>query len=150
MNEKQDAKQLAQKKERAAAPGDEELEAMRRASRGLAFGPSFFLERLGPFIREGCAGQPDRVPAVHLHLGSGAVIDVCHIIGITPDWLAVKAYDERLEGAQMHTELIPYGLIMRVSIRALERGPGRRMGFRSSDDETEEARPPKVWLSGSD
>ncbi len=96
----------------------------------LCFGPAFFASHLGAFVRDCCPKPEEALPVVELHLMSGEVIDVCHVIGLARQWAAVAAFDER-EGAApgaMHTELVPYAAILRVTIRPAPRG-GKRVGF---------------------
>ncbi len=83
------------------------------------FGPIFFLHQLAAFVRDRCPDPREGLPAVRLHLGDGEVLDVCHIIGVTPTWLAVAVNEsEKPSGASpMRTEIVPYGMVARVSIR---------------------------------
>lgn len=84
-----------------------------------AFGPIFFLRQLAVLVRDRCPDPHEGLPAVRLHLGDGEILDVCHIIGVTPTWLAVAVNEsERPSGASpMRTEIVPYGMVARVSIR---------------------------------
>jgi hypothetical protein len=114
--------------------GKEEESAigLRESASRFPFGPSFFLDHLGGLVKDRCP-IPEDGPEVYLHLSSGEVIDLCNIIGLTSDWIAVTAYDEREDsgGGETHTELIPYGTIMRVAIHGLDGQTARRkVGFR--------------------
>ncbi len=95
-----------------------------------AFGPGFFLGQLAGFVRDCCPDPSEGLPAVRLHLIDGSALDVCHIIGVAPTWLAVAVIEsERPSGAPpMRTELIPYGMVARVSIRS-EQHEGFHIGF---------------------
>ncbi len=90
------------------------------------FGPSFFLGQLGGFIRDRCPRPEDQLPVVQLHVMGGEVLDVCHVIGLGPSWVALAVRDETAPGG-MRTEMVPYPCIIRVTIRAAE--PSRRVGF---------------------
>lgn len=94
------------------------------------FGPTFFLTQLGAFIRERCPPPAEVLPVVEIHLMTGDVLDVCHVIGLAPSWLALAVFDLRDGGdpPAMRTELVPYGAILRVTIRAAAPG-GKRVGF---------------------
>ncbi|MCI0574232.1 MAG: hypothetical protein L0Y66_26170 [Myxococcaceae bacterium] len=94
------------------------------------FGPAFFLTHLGAFVRQQCPDLGEGLPFVHLHLVSGEVLDLCHIIGLTPLFIALAVYEEAVgeDSRIMRTELVPYELFVRVTIHVAEaRGP--RIGF---------------------
>ena len=109
-------------------PGPEELAAM--VNPGCPFGPAFFLTQLRGFVRERCPDPKERLPVVHLHLGDGEVLDVCHVIGIAPRWLALAVRDPEAQGhaGAMRTELVPYETVYRVTIRAV-RPAETHLGF---------------------
>lgn len=109
------------------ATGDELAPAVIAAG---PFGPQFFVGQLRAFARDRCPDPAEALPVVELRLVSGEVLDVCHIIGLAPSWVALAVRDgERASGAvAMRTELVPYEIIMRVTIRATrERSP--HIGF---------------------
>ena len=87
----------------------------------LAFGPSFFLAHLGAYVRDCCPDPREALPFVHLHLASGEVLDVCHVIGLTPRWVALAVYEAPSHA--MRTELVPYEVITRIAI-----SPGQAQG----------------------
>lgn len=93
----------------------------------LAFGRSFFLGHLGAYVRDRCPDPDEALPFVHLHLVNGEMLDVCHVIGLTPRWVALAVYEGTSRA--MRTELVPYETILRITIspgHALE----NHMGFR--------------------
>lgn len=98
------------------------------------FGPAFFLTQLGAFVRERCPMPAEVLPVVEVHLVTGDVLDVCHVIGLAPSWLALAVFDVRdAQGPPaMRTELLPYAAILRVTIRAAATG-GKRVGFFAAD-----------------
>ncbi|MFN7970903.1 MAG: hypothetical protein U0166_00880 [Acidobacteriota bacterium] len=111
-----------------------EEEALRRLARELdqryAFGPAFFLGQLAALARDRCPDPAEKLPCVQLHLGDGDVLDVCHVIGLGPAWLALAVYDGDASSRPrpMRTELVPYQAIVRVTIRP-ERREGASIGF---------------------
>ncbi len=96
------------------------------------FGPGFFLGQLRAFARERCPDPGELLPCVELHLATGEVLDLCHVMGLAPAFVALAVREARGgsagEGAAMRTELVPYGLITRVTIRPV-RGTGPHVGF---------------------
>lgn len=95
------------------------------------FGPAFFLGQLGAFARERCPDPGEALPAVELHLVTGEVLDLCHIMGLAPSFVALAVREGPGKGAvevAMRTELVPYGLISRVTIRTV-RATGTHVGF---------------------
>lgn len=83
------------------------------------FGPVFFLTQLRAFVRDRCPAPEDRLPVVEVRLVDGAVLDLCHVIGVAPGWVALAVNDEEAQGIErpMRTEFVPYGTILRVTIR---------------------------------
>ncbi|MBI4817420.1 MAG: hypothetical protein HY791_14255 [Deltaproteobacteria bacterium] len=116
-------KQRRETPEEKAEPAVDVFKALAKATRGLAFGPEFFLHWLGAFVRNQCPDPAAGLPKVHIHLASGDILDLCHIIGAAPCWIAV-AVDEGAgpDGRQMRTELVPYQSIVRITIRNPDEG----------------------------
>jgi hypothetical protein len=107
------------------SPKAKKLEAALHAiETGGPFGPAFFLKQLAAFLRDRCPSTDDKLPGLYLHLADGEVLDVCHIIGIAPAWvaLAVRQEDRQATEPAMRTELIPYSMVVRVTIRAGHHG----------------------------
>jgi hypothetical protein len=109
--------------------------ASRRAAKSLAFlrmkcpfGPAFFLTQLGIFVRDRCPAAAERLPAVEIHLGDGTTLDVCHVIDLTRSCVVLAVDDRKVAGFAMRTEVVPYGLIVRLTIRAFA-PDGERLGF---------------------
>ena len=96
----------------------------------FVFGPEFFLTHLRSFVRERCPTPADALPLVQVHLGSGEVLDLCHVVAISDRWVALAVREEARGAAEMrmHTSLTPYELICRVEIRDRAAGASR-MGF---------------------
>ena len=116
-------------KEKAAEAPRELIESDEVCS----FGPTFFLRQLRAFIRDRCPDPADALPSVQLHLAEGDVLDVCHVIGIAPRWLALAAVetDRPASAPTMRTEIIPYALISRITVRSCRPEPGH-VGFEAN------------------
>lgn len=113
------------------AAGDDRhaLEALRALRLECPFGPDFFLTHLTAFVRDRCPDPSERLPAVQVHLRDGAMFSVCHVIGLAGSWTALAVDDREVAGvASMRTEIVPYQLIDRVTVRALEQADDR-IGF---------------------
>lgn len=92
------------------------------------FGPTFFVLHLTRFIREECPRSDERMPEVRIFLSEGSVLQLCHIIGVTPRWVALAVFSREADG-EMSSELVPYELIMRVSVTSAGRSRTRSIGF---------------------
>lgn len=96
------------------------------------FGPGFFLGQLRAFARDRCPDPTERLPAVTVHLAAGEDLELCHVIGLAPGFVAL-AVRERASGSGrmvMRTELVPYSYVTRVTIRPVVDG-GKQVGFNS-------------------
>lgn len=102
---------------------------IRELEAGCAFGPTFFVGQLGRLVRERCPDPQEGLPSVQLHLHDGERLDLCHVIGFAPHWVALAVWENGSDA--MRTELVPYGSIARVTIGA-PRGKGTRVGFDQS------------------
>ncbi len=96
----------------------------------IPFGPLFFLEQLRAFVRDRCPPPGEGLPVLELHLVDGEVLDVCHVIGLASTWLALAVHEKGVSASAptMRTELVPYDLISRVTIRSA-RPEGPHLGF---------------------
>jgi hypothetical protein len=95
------------------------------------FGPGFFLGQLGAFARARCPDPAEALPLVELHLATGEVLDLCHVMGLAPAFVALAVRDGPRSGtgeARMRTDLVPYSLITRVTIRPAS-AAGTHVGF---------------------
>lgn len=97
-----------------------------QASLGEPFGPGFFLGQLRAFARDRCPDPAEGLPSVQVHLASGEVLDLCHVVGLGPAFVALAVREGEGEAMRMRTELVPYRLIARVSIGS---PGGRHVGF---------------------
>lgn len=100
-------------------------EALGRVDAMVPFGPAFFLTQLAAFVRDRCPDPAEGLPHVQIHLFGGELLDVCHVIGLGPSWTALAVFEN---DGTMRTELVPYGAIVRVTVRS---GPeDGRVGFK--------------------
>src|SRR5687768_12007756 len=82
----------------------------------LPFGPEFFARHLARFVRERCPDEEAGLARVYVHLGGGETLDLCRVVELGPSWAALEVRDED-EVGDTRTELVPYELIRRVTIR---------------------------------
>lgn len=99
--------------------------AFSRAESESTFGPTFFLRHLKRFVRDRCPDPAEHLPAVQVRVAGGEILDVCHVIGVSPRWvvLAVREPDSQPDG--MVVEIVPFQLIHGVRIQAKHTGGGR-------------------------
>lgn len=91
------------------------------------FGPTFFYTQLRGFVRDGCPEASENWPTVELRLRSGECIQICHIIGVAPLYVALAVYedDKADDPPAMRTELLPFDQIERVTVRPMQhKSPG--------------------------
>ncbi|MEK7347414.1 MAG: hypothetical protein AABZ94_00945 [Candidatus Eisenbacteria bacterium] len=105
--------------------------ALVAADRRAAFGPLFFIQHLRGLVRDQCPDPADGMPGVRLHLADGDTLDLCHIVGISPNWIALAVREPgREEGPMvMRTEFVPYPMVTRVVIRTVTREASHHVGF---------------------
>ncbi len=101
------------------------------------FGLAFFVQHLAGFVRDRCPDAADGLPAVQLHLHTGEVLDVCHVVAFSPVWVALAVNDRVAASGprSMRTELVPFQSIVRVTVRAIGR-EHRHIGFNPDHDAT--------------
>lgn len=95
---------------------------------GPPFGPEFFMSVLKDRVRQECDQQPDGIPVVELHLGDGTTLDLCHVPGVGPQWIAAQFYRDRETCTDMDLSFVPFGLINRVTVSMWHRSQ-RSLGF---------------------
>jgi hypothetical protein len=83
-------------------------------------------------VRDRCPNPEEHLPLVEVHLQNGELLCVCHVIGLTPRWVALAVREGEKASGAMRTELVPYEVICRVTIRPVQ--PGRQVaGFGQAD-----------------
>lgn len=120
-------------------PEPAELGALLRLD--VPFGPAFFLTQLAAFVRDCCPAPAEALPHVQMHLAGGEVLELCHVIALARRWGAFAIIDTgEGEGERpMRTELVPYEMLARITVRASP-GRGAHIGFH-------QASPPAVHVS---
>jgi hypothetical protein len=105
---------------------------------GTIFGPAFFLRQLAAFVRAHCPDSAESLPSVEICLHDGSLLDLCHVVGLAPHWvaLAIREPGPPSRGHVMRVELVPFASIQRVTIRA-GRSEGPHVGFN-------QAQPPAI------
>lgn len=98
------------------------------------FGPGFFLGQLRAFARNSCPEPAEALPSVVVHLATGEALELCHVIGLAPSFAALAVREERRGSGggaapPMRTELVPYALITRITIRPGAAGRASHLGF---------------------
>ncbi len=95
------------------------------------FGPTFFLGQLRAFARGQCPDPSEHLPAVTVHLATGEALDLCHVAGLAPTFVALAIREHVTSSGKMlmRTELVPYALITRITIRPVV--DAKHMGFDS-------------------
>lgn len=96
--------------------------------RRSCFDATFFSVFLGERTRALCAQQPHTTAVVLLHLADGAVLDLCHIEQLFPDWMAASVYHDPKTCDRMDLVFLPYAFITRV-VLSLPSVHERRIGF---------------------
>lgn len=81
-----------------------------------SFGPEFFVTILSSRLQSHCSGIGPEVPRVLLHLVGGAALDVCHVVELTPRWIATAVFRDDRSCEQMDLEFVPYELILRITL----------------------------------
>jgi hypothetical protein len=79
-------------------------------------------------VRDQCPDPKENVPTVLVHLADGETLDVCHIIGVSPQWVALAVRDAMNHRDGMAVELVPFEIIRRVCI-ASRRAEDASIGF---------------------
>ena len=120
-----------------------ELSALLRPD--VPFGPVFLLTQLAAFVRDRCPAPAEALPHVHVHLAGGEVLELCHVIALAPRWAAFAIIDaSEDDGARpMRTELVPYELLVRITIRATP-GRGGHIGFHQGSPPAVHATPEEM------
>ena len=106
----------------------ERVAAFEAADRAYTFGPDFFLTYLRRFVRERCPESAEDLPTVQIVLANGESLDLCHVVGVSERWALLAVWDADCDAGTMAMEIVPYGLIGRVSIRSRHRASGA-IGF---------------------
>lgn len=102
--------------------------ALMAVDRTCAFGPIFFLRQLGRFVRDHCPDPKEHLPLVQIRLENGLILDLCHIVGVSPRWVVLAVRDRASHPAEMAIEIVPFHQIQGVRIHT-RRDEGAPVGF---------------------
>ena len=67
------------------------------------FGPGFFLGQLRAFARDRCPDPGEGLPAVQIHLATGDVFDLCHVVGLGRTFVVLAVLEGEGEPRRMRT-----------------------------------------------
>ena len=102
----------------------------------VSFGPLFFMRNLRGLVRDRCPEAEEGIPTVEIHLLDGQSLEICHIIGIAPNWIALAVHEEEHADGPLplRTEMVPYHLISRISIEANRHEGTHPIGFNTQNE----------------
>jgi hypothetical protein len=103
-------------------------EAFDRADDAHAFGPSFFLHHLNRFVRDRCPETSEDLPLVQIRLGDGSILEICHIVSVSPRWVMVAIDDPASTRDRVSVVFVPYESIRRIDITTRQ-AAGDAIGF---------------------
>jgi len=92
------------------------------------FDAGFYRSVLPERVAQECKGHPDGVPVVMLHLTSGRMLDLCHILHLADTWFAVQYFRDAQTCQDMDTAFLPYELVGMVTV-SMQHVASRRIGF---------------------
>ena len=96
---------------------------------GPVFGLPFFCSVMKSRLMRHCSGVGPDVPQVLLHLAEGTALDLCHIVELSPKWIAAAVFRDDRSCDRMDVEFIPYELIVRVTLSSRPGEDHDRLGF---------------------
>lgn len=96
-----------------------------QADGGAPFDRRFFRVTLGDILK--ATKRPDS-QILTLHLTDGQALDICEITALEDPYMIVRGYRSDDQTCELTLQVIPYGLIYRLSI-APHGAEDQRMGF---------------------
>lgn len=100
------------------------------------FDRQFFGTILPEHVRTTVAAHHGKVPVLEVHLGDRTILDLCHIVRLADDWVAVAYFCQDDAWDDYDVAFIPYTTIMRVTLTMREQGD-RPIGFRTEREPIE-------------
>jgi len=88
----------------------------------------FYATVLPGLVRRECGRRADCTPVVQLHLADGTVFEVCDILQLADQWLAVSYHRDKTCTASDFV-FLSHAVVTRVLV-SLEPAEKRRLGFR--------------------
>ncbi len=95
------------------------------------FDAHFYREVLPKRVTQECQLHPGEVPVVTLHLATGRVMDLCHIVHLADMWFAVQYFRETESCKDMDLAFLPYEVVTMVTV-SIHHPESRRIGFSCS------------------
>ena len=92
------------------------------------FDANFYRSVLPWWIRTQCEGKPEGIPVVELRLADGAVLDLCHIVNLAEEWMAVSHFRDLGKCDDMDLAFVRYESVMRIDL-SIHDPRSRRIGF---------------------
>src|SRR5574341_1750905 len=92
------------------------------------FDAGFYRTVLPWWIRTQCEGKLRGVPVVELRLADGAVLDVCHLVNLADQWMAISHFRDAETCDDMDMAFIRYETVMRINV-SMHDPKSRRIGF---------------------
>ena len=92
------------------------------------FDANFYRSVLPRWIRTQCESKPEGIPVVELRLTDGAVLDLCHVVNLADQWMAVSHFRDPGSCDDMDMAFVRYETVMRIGL-SLHDPRSRRIGF---------------------
>ncbi|HEU4725432.1 MAG TPA: hypothetical protein VFU59_09075 [Candidatus Eisenbacteria bacterium] len=127
---------MAVKPAKPSADAKKAMKELAAADQRVSFGPLFFMQNLRGLVRDRCPDPKEEFPSVQIHLMDGQSLDLCHIIGVAPNWIALAVHEEEHADAPspLRTEMVPYHLIARISIESNRHEGAHPIGFNTQNE----------------
>ncbi len=97
-------------------------------SSGPCFDRLFFLTVFSERVKDLCNSTTADVPIVLLDLIDGTTLDLCHVEGLAPRWMAAAVFRSNPSCDDMDLVFVPYESLIRVTV-AKRSAESRPLGF---------------------
>lgn len=92
------------------------------------FDANFYRSVLPWWIKTQCEGKPEGIPVVELRLADGAVLDLCHVVNLAEQWMAVSHFRNVTNCEEMDMAFVRLETVMRIDL-SMHDPKSRRIGF---------------------
>ena len=92
------------------------------------FDANFHRSVLPEWIKTQCEGKPEGIPVVELRLADGALLDLCHIVNLADQWMAVAHFRDLGSCDEMDLAFVRFETVVRVDL-SMHDPRSRRIGF---------------------
>jgi hypothetical protein len=92
------------------------------------FDANFYRTVLPGWVKTQCEGRPEGVPVVELRLADGAALDLCHIVSLDGQWMAVSHFRDIETCDDMDLAFLRYETVTRIGL-SMHDPKSRRIGF---------------------